>query len=338
MIKACSMQPTQILIPHFGKASVLIPKVQSESVPLGAHEVKILVSFSGLNFADVMMRLGLYPDAPKTPFCPGYEVSGVIEAVGSKVSDFSPGDLVIAGTRFGGYSSELILPANQVLPLPPGFSLEEGAAVLVSGLTAHLAFIKMGAAKACDRVLIDCGSGALGAMGIKLLSSKGAEVVGLTSSSHKKKLIEERGAKALTHAEWKALGESDRYDLILNSQGGKSAREHYDRLAPLGRMVMVGASSFFDDGKRNLLKALKGLIGMPRFGAIDLMNGNKVVAGLNVLKLFDRPEELMQIAREFMLDAPRPAVDKIFTWKEVATAHRYLEDRSSAGKVLISWR
>ena len=94
--------------------------------PPGDDEVAIDVAYSGINFADIQMRLGFYPDAPKRPFVPGYEVSGKVSAVGKNVGDLRPGDHVIAGTYFGGYASHVTIPARQAFRLPASIGLEAG--------------------------------------------------------------------------------------------------------------------------------------------------------------------------------------------------------------------
>src|SRR5512139_3342160 len=115
-----------IVIDKYGTAQTLKLREIAPRTP-GEDEVAIEVAYSGINFADLQMRLGFYPDAPKRPFVPGYEISGHVEAVGRNVKDFTPGDPVIAGTYFGGYASTVTLPARQVFKLPESVDLAEGA-------------------------------------------------------------------------------------------------------------------------------------------------------------------------------------------------------------------
>src|SRR5437764_14204010 len=106
-----------ITIEKFGPASTLTLREHASSPP-GPGEVAIDVAYSGVNFADIQMRLGFYPDAPKKPFVPGYEVSGTVSAIGANVTDIKIGDAVVAGTYFGGYASHVTIPARQVFKLP----------------------------------------------------------------------------------------------------------------------------------------------------------------------------------------------------------------------------
>src|SRR5512143_1296438 len=121
------MNHRSIAIETYGPASSLVFQDLAPRPPAD-DEVAIDVAYSGINFADIQMRLGLYPDAPKKPFVPGYEVSGKVTAVGKNVRDVKKGDEVVAGTYFGGYASHVTLPARQVFKLPAGIDLEAGAA------------------------------------------------------------------------------------------------------------------------------------------------------------------------------------------------------------------
>jgi len=303
-----------------------------------ANEVEIDVHFSGINFADILMRQGLYPDAPAYPFIPGYEISGVVKRVGKDVVLFKEGDRVIAGCHFGGYSSSVTLPDWQVKKLPEDWSLEEGAAITVSFLTAYLTLFDEGRVRSGDKVLIDCATGALGSICTQMLLPNGVHVHGLTSSPKKKALLEERGVKAFTHEEFYANPDLKDYDFILNSQGGATIKKHYDRLIKTGRVVCIGASGAVGSGKRNLFKALKTVLTMPKFNPINLMNDNRGIYGLNALRFFEDAEFLSKRMDLFSDFEAKPVVDKAFCYKEVGQAHSYIESKQSRGKVLLTWK
>src|SRR6185369_15436789 len=137
-----TMSYQQIAISKFGSASTLKVSDLTPRAPAD-DEVAIDVAYSGVNFADIQMRLGFYPDAPKKPFVPGYEVSGTVSAVGKGVRDVKPGDAVVAGTYFGGYQSHVTIPARQVFKLPQSVDLAAGAALPVNYFTAQLALFEM---------------------------------------------------------------------------------------------------------------------------------------------------------------------------------------------------
>src|ERR1700727_1149562 len=133
----------EVVITKHGGPGVL--QVQERPDPeLKAGEMRIEVAAAGINFADVMARMGLYPDAPKTPCVVGYEVAGTILEVGDGVEALSPGQRVFASTQFGGYASQVVVPAHNVVELPDGLSFEQGAVIPVNSATAWAAFIDYG--------------------------------------------------------------------------------------------------------------------------------------------------------------------------------------------------
>src|SRR3954463_338531 len=132
-----------VVITKFGPPEVL--QVQERPDPaLGAGQVRVDVAAAGLNFAEVMARQGLYPDAPKPPCVIGYEVAGTVTEVGQGSNGFSPGQRVIAATQFGGYASQVVVPAGDVIALSDGLSFEQGAAIPVNYGTAWAGLIGYG--------------------------------------------------------------------------------------------------------------------------------------------------------------------------------------------------
>lgn len=305
-------------------------------------EVVIKVRFSGLNFADIMMRLGLYPDAPSAPFCPGYEVSGEIIEVSSHESrDLQVGDLVMAGCYFGGQASHVTVPSWQVQKLAPAFDLKLAAALPVSGLTCDLALGQLARVRTQDSVMIDCGSGALGSLMISYLLHLGCkEVIGLTSNKDKLSTIEARGAKAMLVEQWQHQN-SIKVDVIINSRGGKSLGHDQDKLRPLGRIIALGASHMVAKGRLSYFNVLKEFLAMKKVSFIDLMHANQGVMGLNVLRLFEKPELLIESLQNVAGLAAQgvliPQVDKVFKASEVEAAYDYLGQGQSRGKVLLEW-
>jgi 2-desacetyl-2-hydroxyethyl bacteriochlorophyllide A dehydrogenase len=328
-----------IVISKFGPASTLRLREIAPRIP-GDDEVAIDVAYSGVNFADVQMRIGLYPDAPKKPFVPGYEVSGKIAQVGKNVKDLAPGDPVIAGTYFGGYSSTVTVPAHQVFKLPAAYELAAGAALPVAYFTAQLAVFEMARVRAGDRVLIEPGTGGVGVIATQMASFAGAEVTGLTTSPAKKSFITGLGATAYTLDEFRADKSLTGYDFILNSSGGGNIQWQRARLGMTGRIVCIGMSSGVKDGKRNLFTVAKALIQMPRISVLKLFNDNTGVYALNALLILRDPTWIARLTRsmttiEQMKLAPH--VGKVFPAADVAGAHTFLETKQATGKVVLQW-
>ncbi|HET7573518.1 MAG TPA: zinc-binding dehydrogenase, partial [Solirubrobacterales bacterium] len=233
--------------------------------PVGPGEVRIAVRAAGINFADTMARLGLYPDAPKPPCVMGYEVAGTVESVGEGVSDHAVGDRVVAGTRFGGQAELVTVPAEQALPLPDRLSFEQGAAFPVNYGTAYAALIIMGSLREGDRVLIHAAAGGVGIAATQIARNAGAEIFG-TASPSKHEAIRAQGVKHPIdyrnqdfEAEALRLTGGEGVDLIIDALGPTSFRKDYRLLRPGGRLVMYGISEGSKDGKRNISAMLKSL-------------------------------------------------------------------------------
>jgi synaptic vesicle membrane protein VAT-1 len=333
------MQHLQIAIEKFGTAESLQLRDLAPRPP-GDDEVAIDVAYSGVNFADIQMRLGFYPDAPKRPFVPGYEVSGRVAAVGKNVVHVRQGDDVIAGTYFGGYASHVTIPARQVFKLPPSVDLEGGAALPVNYFTAQLALFEMARVRAGDRVLVECATGGVGVLAIQMARHAGAEVTGLTTSPHKKSFITELGATAYTREEFRKTPSLRGYDMILNASGGAEINWQRARLGITGRMVCLGMSSGVKDGTRNFLRIGMAALRTPRISVLKLFDVNTGIYALNALHVLRDPvwvEKLTTSMTAVETMNLRPHVGKVFDAREVGSAHAFLETKQATGKVLLRW-
>ncbi len=305
-----------------------------------AGEVQIAVRYSGINFADIQMRLGFYPDAPKKPFVPGYEVSGIVSAVGAGVTRLREGDEVVAGTVFGGYTSTLTLAEKNVFAVPKGSTLAEGAALPVNFFTCHIALHEMARIRQGDRVLIECATGGVGTLAIQMALQSGAEVVGLTGTASKKPYIEKLGATAMTRDEFYADSSVNNFDFILNASGGPEVRPQMKRLRITGRIVCLGMNSGVKDGKRNIFRMLSAVVQTPRISIVKLFGDNAGVFALNALHVLQDDYWIGKLGEAFaeLDDTPLVAhIGKTFAADKVADAHEYLQTRQATGKVLLEW-
>lgn len=329
----------KIAIETFGSAATLALSDLAPRPP-GDDEVAIDVAYSGVNFADIQMRLGFYPDAPKRPFVPGYEVSGTVAAVGKHVSDVRPGDAVIAGTYFGGYASRVTIPATQVFKLPSAFDLAAGAALPVAYFTAQLAVFEMARVRKGDRVLIECATGGVGVLAIQMARHVGAEVTGLTTSPHKKPFIEQLGAKAYTVDEFRADPTLRGYDFMLNASGGAHITWQRARLGLTGRMVCIGMASGLKDGKRDYLRIATAALRTPRISVLKLFDSSTGIYALNALTVLRDPAWIERLTKSLTgVEAMglRPVIGKVFAAGDVAAAHTFLQTKQATGKVLLQW-
>jgi len=318
--------------------------------PVGPGEVRIAVKAAGINFADTMARLGLYPDAPKTPCVMGYEVAGTVESVGDGVSGHSVGDRVIAGTRFGGQAELVTVPEIQVLSLPERLSFEQGAAFPVNYGTAYAALIVMGSLREGDRLLVHAAAGGVGIAATQIARNVGAEIYG-TASPSKHDAIRAQGVKhAIDYrnqdfeTETMRLTGGEGVDLIIDALGPTSFRKDYRLLRPGGRMVMYGLSEATSEGGRNIPAMLKGLAKMPLatipwWKSLALMNENKGIFGLNMLKWWEREGSLDRVTEPLMADLEagrlEPLVAEAFPFERAGDAHKFIAERRNVGKVVL---
>jgi NADPH:quinone reductase-like Zn-dependent oxidoreductase len=327
-----------VVITKHGGPGVL--EVQEQPDPaLGPGEVRIDVAAAGINFADVMARMGLYQDAPKTPCVVGYEVAGTILELGDGVEGLMPGQRVVAGTQFGGYASQVVVPAADVIPLPDALSFEQGAAIPVNYGTAWAGLIGFGSLQPGERVLVHSAGGGVGIAATQIAKRTGAEVYG-TASPGKHARIAELGvdhALDYTQSGWERG--LPRFDVILDAVGGKSFRTGYDLLRPGGRLVAFGASAVVSGQRRNLITALRTVIRMPRFNMIKQMSESKAVIGLNMLTLWkDRGTLAPWIGPlQEMLDdgTVKPVVAGDFSFEDAGAAQTMITERRNVGKVVL---
>ena len=231
--------------------------------PVGPGEIRIAVRAAGINFAETLARVGLYPDAPKPPCVLGYEVAGEVESVGEGVSGHAVGDRVMAVTRFGGQAEQVTVPEGQALPLPAELSFEQGAAFPVNYGTAHAALVIMGSLREGDRVLVHAAAGGVGIAATQICRNVGAEVFG-TASGAKHEAIRAQGVDHPIdyrsedfEAEVMRITGGEGIDLVIDAQGPTCFRKDYRLLRPGGRLVMYGISETSSDGSRDLPATLR---------------------------------------------------------------------------------
>lgn len=301
-------------------------------------EIIIDVKYSGINFADVVMRIGLYKDAPPRPFVPGYEVSGVVSKVGSKISHVKPGDNVLAGTRFGGYASQVIAKDYQVIPIPSHLDLKEAAAIPVNFVTAYICLVEVARLRPNDKVMIDCATGGVGSIALQILKEIGCETIGLTGNPRKKESITQYGAQAMTREEFENSNEKN-FKFILNSSGSRSEIDDQKKRLQLGgHLLCLGVSSAIENGKKSWTKLIKTLIRVPRFNLFNFMMGNFSISGVNALYYFDDPKWVKIAMQEIVKwNKLKPNVGAIYNYKNIAQAHSDLEQGKAIGKILIDW-
>ncbi len=334
----------QVYITGYGGPEKLQLRESPDPTPK-AGELRIRVRASGVNFADILARKGLYPDAPKLPCVVGYEVSGVVDAVGPGIEGDWQGREVFALTRFGGYADTVVVPVQQVFDKPASLTHEQAAAIPVNYLTAWQLMVVVGSLSKDESVLIHNAGSGVGLAAIDIGRHIGATLYG-TASAGKHAFLKERG---LHHpidyrgADWSPelhrLTDGRGVELILDPLGGAHWKKSYKSLRHTGRLGMFGASTASESGLIRPLAFLKIGLGLPWFNPVSLMNDNRAVFGVNLGHMWHENSKIrpwMEIlVRGIGEGWVRPHVDKAFPLAQVGEAQSYIEARRNIGKVVL---
>jgi NADPH:quinone reductase-like Zn-dependent oxidoreductase len=312
----------------------------------GPGEVRIRVRAAGVNFADILARMGLYPDAPPPPLVAGYEASGYVDAVGPGPMRHEIGRHVLAVTRFGGYADHVIAPADFVWPVPANLSHNEAAAIPITYLTASVALYRMANLKAGETVLVHGAGGGVGIAAMQLARLRRATVIG-TASPAKHSALRAMGIDYVidyrngdVDADIARLTNGRGVDVILDARGGEALTESYRRLAPLGRLVIFGSQALVVGRERDEERVQAVLQRRPFFDPMDLMNSNKGVFGLNLAHLWRERRfaaaSMEALLTDFAGGRLTAVVAKAFPLARAADAHAFVQDRANIGKVVLT--
>jgi NADPH:quinone reductase-like Zn-dependent oxidoreductase len=334
----------QIWISKKGMPEVLHIQETADPTPR-TGEVRIRVEACGVNFADIMGRTGLYPDAPAIPYVPGFEVAGKIDVVGQGVPDLREGDKVFALTRFGGYSDVVCVPYKQAFKRLDWMDVREGAALPVNYLMAYVALVGMGSLRKGDKVLIHDVGGGVGLAALDICRIVGAETYGAASPGKHDYLLERGLNYPIDYRNFDYervvmdLTGGHGVQVILDPLGGIHWKKNYRLLMPTGRLICFGISSAVPGKRRSWLAILRFLLNFPIYTPYRLLNDNNGVVGINLNHLWDQMDLLRpwmkQIITWYDEALFRPKVDQTFPFTGAAEAHHYLQDRKNIGKVLL---
>jgi len=309
-------------------------------------EVRIQVKAIGLNFADVLARLGVYTGTPKPPFVPGLEVSGIVEKTGGAAGDLEPGDRVMAVTRFGGHAEQVVVPARRAVKMPQGMPFAEGAAFPVNYLSAYHGIVTLAHIQPGERLLLHAAAGGVGIATIQLARRLDAEVFGTAGTDEKVRLVLEQGAAhAINYREEefaprvRQLTGGYGVDVVMDAVAGKVFEPSWRLLAPMGRYILFGMASVSGKGGLNYLRSARQLLALPRIFPLSLVTANKTIAGFHLGLLHSGNRYLAAGMKELLslYDAGllRPLVGATFPFERIRDAHFHLQSRASVGKVVV---
>lgn len=315
----------------------------------GPDEIVIACRACGVNYADSIIRMGLYASAKKLhgyPITPGFEVAGTVADVGRNVGDWQPGDEVIGLSLFNGYASHLRLPADGVFAKPASLSFEQAATVPTVFLTAWWMVHRQVHPQPGETWLVHSAAGGVGSALLELGRLAGARVVGVVGASHKVEHAKAFGAEAVIDKSrdnlWRRAKElaPDGYDAIFDANGVATLRDSYAHLAPTGRLVIYGFASMLPrNGRVNRLKLALDWLRTPRFNPMDMTQSNRSVLAAN-LSFLQSHAPSMRAGMDWLLEhfergALRPLPVETFSLERAGQAQQRIESGQSVGKLAL---
>lgn len=313
-------------------------------------EVLVEIQAAGVNYADVLIRMGLYRSAKEYvgwPITPGFEFGGEVLGLGDGVTEFEVGQAVYGVSRFGAYAEQLCVPARQLFSRPEGLSAVEAASLPAVFLTAYFAIHELVHPKAGQTLLVHSAAGGVGSMLVQQGKLANCRVVGVVGASHKVEPLSALGVDGVIDKSredlWKAAeaASPEGYHAIFDANGVATLRQSYLHLRPMGKLVIYGFHTMLPrrGGRPNWLKLAKDYLRTPRFNPLDLTNDNKSVLAFNLSYLFEELHLLRDgiALMEEHLAAKRLVVPRITTYPlaEVARAHRDIESAQTVGKLVL---
>ncbi len=328
-----------VMLRKTGKPTVL--KIEEVPDPKPTeNEILVKVKYSGVNYADLLSRQGLYSWAPKRPYIPGLEIAGEIIEKGKNVNNLEIGQRVFVGTQKGGYAEKLVTHKQYALPIPQNFSWEEAAAFGVQWFTAWVALYEMARVRPGEKLLVQAAAGGVGTAAVKLGNALKLQVFGTASTEAKRNFIEKIGAIPLKYDSFDISLKDNRPNCVIETIGGDIFKRSFNILAPMGRIIAIGATSL-KINKWNPISLFKAWRGIPRVQLYQVLRKSRGFLGLHIGYMLKYPDillpswnKMIEVIEENNLH-PVILKDHIFPMSEVSKAHQFIHDRKNIGKVLL---
>ncbi|MBZ0158904.1 MAG: quinone oxidoreductase [bacterium] len=295
----------------------------------GAGEARVKIEAVGVNYIDIYQRKGQYPDP--LPVIPGREAAGVVDAVGPGVSDLAPGTRVVYVMHVGSYAEYAIVPVRRLVPIPNAVEVRVAAAAMLQGLTAHYLTHSTYPLQPGDTALIHAAAGGVGLLLVQMAKRRGARVIGTVSTRQKADLARQAGADEVIlytevdfETETRRLTNGQGVNVVYDSVGQTTFDKSLNSLAPRGYLALYGQSSGPVPPLNPQVLSAKG--------SLYLTRPNLMHYTLDRAELLKRAGDLFDWIIAGTLTV---RIDATFPLAEAAVAHRCLEERKTAGKVLL---
>lgn len=340
------MNNTRVLITAHGGPEVL-RSIEEEAPEPRSGEVRLKVLVTGVAFADVLMRYGMYPNTPPLPFSPGYDVVGMVDKAGEDVKEFVPGDTVTALTMFGGYSRYLCVPARELTRVPAGIDPAEAVSLVLNYVTAQQMIHRIVQLQPGQTVLIHGAAGGVGTAALELGKLAGLKMFG-TASRSKHDVVTSLGGIPVDY-------KSDDFVMrVLQMTGGKGVDAAFDAVGGSnwwrsyrtlrsgsrdsgGKLIGFGMSSVIAQGRPS---KLRGLAGFALMGLLGILPDGKTARWYSITTEKKRHPEwfredlahLLELLRDNKI---RPAVSERLPLREAQRAHELIEQARVTGKIVL---
>lgn len=316
-----------IVVREFGPPEVMKLEEVETPQPAGA-QVLVRIHAAGVNPVDTYLRTGIHAHAPKLPYTPGKDGAGVVEAIGSDVTDFNVGTRVYtANTVTGTYAEYAICNESDLGILPDNVSFEQGAGIWTPYATAYRALFQKAGAKRGETVLVHGASGGVGIAAVQWAKSAGLIVIGSASSDEGKQLVARQGADMVfDHTDEDHLGEIREFtggegaDVIIEMLANVNLERDFEALAMFGRIVTVGSRGSLEFTPRQAMTKDATIYGMSLFNSSPEERGAIHTAIHNGLS-------------DGSLD---PVISKTYKLTEAPNAHHDVIESKALGKIVIT--
>ncbi|MFH0988889.1 MAG: zinc-binding dehydrogenase [bacterium] len=335
------------VITKFGAPDVL--KILEWPVPIiGANDVLVRVHAIGLNFADVMARLGIYPSIPKPPFIPGIEFTGVVEKAGAEVTTLKPGDRVAGFSKQGAYAEYVSISSHLAYRIPDTMSYKEAAALTVTALTAYHALVTLGHLQKGEKLLLHAAAGGVGTIALQIAQFLGAEIYATAGSKEKLELAKSLGAHHLINYREEDFEAWIRHhtggygiDVVLDSIGGRTTRKGWNLIAPMGRYIIYGFASVTGERTIRKLGAVIEFLSSPILFPPAMTSKNAGMFGFNLYFLSHKVDYLSRALKEILdwysLGVIKPIIGSTYRFEDIMHAQAALQARKTVGKVVVTF-
>lgn len=314
------------------------------------NEIIVQVKAIGVNYADIIIRWGLYESAKKFvgwPITPGFEYSGVVCSIGENIKKFKVGDKVLGCTLFNAYAEQVKTTEEHLFNLPSKWSFSQGAGMAATFLTAYHALFQIIVIQKKSKILIHSAAGGVGTALLQMGKIKGFEMVGVVGSSHKVDTAKKFGANYVidkTKENWVHAARDfspSGYDVILDANGVTTLRDSWKLLNSGGKLMIYGFHSMFpkSGGRVNYIKLVYDYLRTPSFNPLKIPDGNRSICFFNLSFLWSKKELLSEAMSQILewinSDILKPPGITEFTFEEVKKAHELIESGQSTGKIVL---